>query len=272
MASNGIEVDDYSFAAFQVILTFGDTELSTATAFFYRQLSTLHLVTNWHVVAGRNSETGSLLDKKNAGTPNHITVRLPGSGPGRYADMKVSLYQDDRQLQPAWMVHPKFGRHIDVAVLRVGMPTSGRVFPINQLHNTPEMNERISEDAYVLGFPMGLTGGVQLPIWKRASIATEPQVNWNGLPALLVDTATRKGMSGAPVIVRANSGSYRTADGGASIDIMGPGLAAPTKFLGVYSGRDSGDELQAQLGIVWKARVIDEIIAGQRLGLVNDYE
>jgi hypothetical protein len=33
-------------------------------------------------------------------------------------------------------------------------------------------------------------------------------------------------------------------------------------FIGVYSGRIGKDESKAQLGIVWKARVIDEIISG----------
>ena len=37
-------------------------------------------------------------------------------------------------------------------------------------------------------------------------------------------------------------------------------------FLGVYSGRIGNDELQAQLGIVWKKKVIEEIITGQTRG------
>ena len=31
-------------------------------------------------------------------------------------------------------------------------------------------------------------------------------------------------------------------------------------FLGVYSGRIGADDLKAQLGVVWKAHVVEEIV------------
>ena len=37
-------------------------------------------------------------------------------------------------------------------------------------------------------------------------------------------------------------------------------------FLGVYSGRLGDDALGAQLGLVWKASVIDEIVRGGTRG------
>jgi hypothetical protein len=37
-------------------------------------------------------------------------------------------------------------------------------------------------------------------------------------------------------------------------------------FMGIYSGQIGKDELKAQLGIVWKARVIEEIIDAKALG------
>jgi hypothetical protein len=36
-------------------------------------------------------------------------------------------------------------------------------------------------------------------------------------------------------------------------------------FLGVYSGRLGEDEFKAQLGIVWKKEVIEEIITGKNV-------
>lgn len=44
---------------------------------------------------------------------------------------------------------------------------------------------------YVLGYPKGLHGGDDFPVWKRASIASEPDLDIDGLPKVLVDTATR---------------------------------------------------------------------------------
>lgn len=43
------------------------------------------------------------------------------------------------------------------------------------------------------------------------------------------------------------------------------GRQAP-KFLGLYSGRLDDDQLGVQLGIVWKARLVDEIVDGATRG------
>jgi len=71
----------------------------------------------------------------------------------------------------------------------------------------------IGMDAFILGFPKGIAHQQLLPIWKRGSIATEPEIpREDDLPVFLVDTATREGMSGAPVLLRSFSG-YGRADG-----------------------------------------------------------
>jgi len=62
---------------------------------------------------------------------------------------------------------------------------------------------RVGHELFVLGFPEGISAS-DLPIWKRATIASEPNATVDGLPILLVDTATRRGMSGGPAIARAN--------------------------------------------------------------------
>jgi hypothetical protein len=38
------------------------------------------------------------------------------------------------------------------------------------------------------------------------------------------------------------------------------------RFIGIYSGRIGSDVFQAQLGIVWKPSVIDEIMEGKIIG------
>lgn len=65
---------------------------------------------------------------------------------------------------------------------------------------------RVATDVFVLGYPKGISGGGEFPIWKRASIATEPDIQLGTLPKMLVDTATREGMLGAPVIAVARRG------------------------------------------------------------------
>jgi len=113
-----------------------------------------------------------------------------------------------------------------------------------------------------MGFPHGLSGVDGLAIWKRGSVATLPDRDIDGLPKLLIDTATRKGMSGSPVIVR-RSGLIRRRGEKSDAPIVSSDIIGTAEgFLGIYSGRIGDDELGVQLGLVWRAEVIDEIIRG----------
>ncbi len=78
----------------------------------------------------------------------------------------------------------------------------------------------------------------------------------NSEPYFYIDTATREGMSGAPVIVHA-IGIYQTKQGGTRA------IGTPVSHLvGVYSARvpPTDQDVLAQLGKVWHRSVIDEII------------
>jgi hypothetical protein len=103
----------------------------------------------------------------------------------------------------------------------------------------------------------------RLPIWKRASIGTEPLIDLDGVPKVMIDTATREGMSGSLVLARHDlSGPYTKKDG-TTVQSFRTRL---DQVLGVYSGRIGEKDIKAQLGIVWKARVINEIIEGKKPG------
>ncbi len=61
-------------------------------------------------------------------------------------------------------------------------------------------------------------------------------------------------MSGSPVVVRRNS-VWQTPK---------PSFGTRQCFIGVYSGRMLGDtEFEAQLGLIWKKHLIEEIIDGK---------
>ena len=114
----------------------------------------------------------------------------------------------------------------------------------------------IGMDVFVLGYPFG-TGKTGLPIWKRGSIASEPDLVPHVESYLLVDTASRPGMSGSPVILR----TYFMHVTQRNVITVTSGPA--NKFIGVYSGRlHTQDSLEAQIGMVWAGTYIDEIIDG----------
>jgi hypothetical protein len=76
---------------------------------------------------------------------------------------------------------------------------------------------------------------------------------------MLVDTASRPGMSGAPVIRR--SWAYHLLENGATSADSTP----QSKFIGIYSGRlYTSDRTDAQLGMVWPVDDIPEVIWGKK--------
>lgn len=81
-------------------------------------------------------------------------------------------------------------------------------------------------------------------MWVQGTIATEPELDFDGLPRFLIDSRTRQGQSGSPVLAYYSGGAVPMADG--STAIMGGPME---QFLGVYSGRIND---QSDLGYVWK--------------------
>ena len=243
-------------------MAFGETELAIGTAFFYRHLESTHLVTNWHNVTGRNPKSKQPLSS-HGGVPNRMIVGIPthttkDERPCILWQWKtLRLYEDEKMERPAWCEHPTFHESVDVVTIPLGGLEETAVMAANDSQLGLD-NIRLypSLDVFVLGFPRGMSGGAHFPIWKRASIATEPDVDIDGLPKIFIDTATREGMSGSPVY--AQEVGYWMPEGKTS-----PGDAVIGKgrrFIGIYSGRVGDDSFQAQLGIVWKASVIEEII------------
>ncbi len=235
---------------------FDSTGLIFGTSFLFEKNDDLFLVSNWHTFSGRDPNTNKPLSAT-GGIPNKVKCRL-------ILDNKLLKWEDhvfnlvDSGNKSLWFQHPRNGNNVDVAVLPIELSKQFKRLAINQYKFT-DMRIEVSQDVFILGFPLGISGRRELPIWKRGSIASEPGGNY---PRILVDTATREGMSGAPVIMKyrgtyiSNPGNAMSAD-----DWFGEGEL----FLGVYSGRLGKDEFKAQLGIVWKKEVIEEIINGKVL-------
>jgi hypothetical protein len=114
-------------------------------------------------------------------------------------------------------------------------------------------------DVFVLGYPFGAEPP-GFPVWKRGSIASEPDLVRLSSDYLLVDSASRPGMSGAPVIRR--SWGTHLLNG----DITFTDGRAATKLVGIYSGRLHTKAFEdAQIAMVWHPSFIDEIIVAGKL-------
>jgi hypothetical protein len=249
-------IDQYSVAARPIQMFFQQTYLSLGTAFVWKHGSDHYLVTNWHNVSGKDPRTGQHLSKTLA-EPDQVKAwwNVKGNLGAKISTM-VPLRSADGE--PLWWIHPKYGRKVDVIALPVSPPPNTDMHPINEM---PSLNLRleVGQDIFILGYPFGV-GSLGLPIWKRGSIASEPEVLDVNDPHILVDTASRPGMSGSPVI-RKSWNTHQLDDGNVSI-----GTGSAYRFVGVYSGRlATTDQYDAQLGMVWPTQLLDEIIAGGKV-------
>lgn len=249
--------DWYSMAAVPIEMHFNEQPLSIGTAFFWQHESLIYLVTAWHCLSGKHYQTKTHLSKS-AAEPNRIKVfwNLDAQPVGQKGAGFIPIRGDDDE--PLWLVDPEKGSDIDVAVLPVVPPPSVQTYPINRL---PEeyVGLAVGHDVFIIGFPLGIEG-VMLPIWKRGSLASEWQIPNQVQPYYLVDTASRPGMSGSPVIQRAYN--YEPD----FTKFRDYGNNGKSSFLGVYSGRlpREGDKDDLQLGVMWSSLYIDRIIKGQR--------
>lgn len=226
--------------------------LSRATGFICRTKRGPVLITNWHVVTGRNAQTEECL-RRDAAIPDRLRIYHNAEHPDGWMcwESRDELLID-QDGNPRWIEHPLLGRKADMVAVPL-MPSAGLIiFDYDPSKPGPNMDLHPTQRISVVGFPFGQTSMGYLPIWVTGFIASEPELDWQGdRPAFLIDCRTRKGLSGAPVLALAE-GSV-THQGRMLID---PGLR--TRFLGVYSGRISKE---SDIGIVWRAEALAQLIA-----------
>lgn len=245
------------------------------TGFFYQKGGIVYLITNRHVITKRDMDN-NLLPGTKGDVPEYLEY-IPGaminnggsvsaSKPNHY---KVTCPLYDESGHPRWLIHPT--HKVDVVAIPAHTQqapnadgTFANLLCINSLPMSEDMKVSVADDVFVVGYPNGKTAGIgsSLAVWKRATIASEPEKSYypDGRQTCLIDTTTRSGMSGSPVFCRHNN-SYFSTNGACIMDGQ-----PHNKFLGVYSSRIDGDQgPDSFLGLIWKAPLIEEIINGNKL-------
>lgn len=262
-------MDSYSLSVAPLELFSRDgTSIGAATGFFFSTKSDLYLITNWHVVTGADPTTS----ESPASCPEQIQIyikRFENSAapiPGLRAisnhPFQLPLYIND---QPVWFEHSN-RQNIDVVALKISRDSfdDWANIPVNEIEQSPALAISAGMDCFVIGYPEGMGGPGKSPIWKRASAASEPAYDWRDQPRFLIDTATRSGMSGSPVIARHSGILIEDPAKGLQPNDM---IGTVTKFVGIYSGRIGDDPLGLQLGVVWRADVLNNILSLQTRGM-----
>ena len=117
-----ISFNPLSQTAYFVRSRFNDLELSTATCFFVIRDDKHFLITNWHVVSGRNSETGQCLSDTCA-IPNNLLVKIhKNQDIIELEDFQIPLYTELDQKK--WLEHPIHGSKVDVVAIEIDIPVT----------------------------------------------------------------------------------------------------------------------------------------------------
>lgn len=224
--------------------------MATATAFVGMFDQKLALITNRHVVTGRHQETNQVLHPTGA-VPDTFTVFHNAEG-AQLEWAPTTLPLIDEQGASLWQEHPALGSAVDVVALPLPDLEGVAVYPFLPQHPGTELSHSIGGFLSIVGFPFGRIGGGPAT-WIKGALASEPSMDYNGLPAFLVDSRTRVGQSGSPVLLYQHSGAASFPDHTLRE------LAHPVEFfLGIYSGRIHAE---SDLGIVWRRQVVADLLA-----------
>lgn len=232
-------------------MQFDGQGLSTGTGFVVNTPSKgPHLITNRHNVTGRHQETCNPLSKT-GGIPNHLVILHNRKGHlGQWIPRLEPLLTQDG---PRWTEYPSLGSKADFVALKLSQLDDVELYPYDMSNPGPRILVGPADTVSVIGFPFGVTAGGAFGVWATGFLASEPMVNFGNLPIRLIDCRSRQGQSGSPVIAYRAGGAVAMEDGGSAM-FDGP----VEKFIGVYSGRINAE---SDLGIVWKASAIPELIA-----------
>lgn len=271
-------------------MRFQKTQLSIGSGVIYKHGSKFFIVTAWHNLAGRHTETLKPLSKKLA-IPDNVVVTLavnmPSYGMVTRHSITIPLIDDEKSL---FYIHPNNWPRVDVAVipfdphetflsevyLSTGEHREMPFCPIMELHpdGTSEIcpiqnylvpssdviakwfdSVDVTEELFIPGYPHNVKDFYVQPVWKRATIASSVQQGWNKESKFLIDSASKSGMSGSPVLFYNPNGRVQIRGSTYQFNQEVAILA------GIYVGRlGVKGEDDPQIGTVWKKSVIDEII------------
>lgn len=244
-------LDPFSTNSLFVIMKNGKDTIGNATAFTLQVKNSIYLITNNHVVGGEFYEKDFKKRKKRAPRasefPDTLLVRFYSKDLWSYVYISlpinksnyIKFYMDENQ--------PSLHNILDIVAIKLPNISSNEIIlrpylisDFNESLNTPPGSE-----LFVVGFPLNYGYNILYPIWKRGTVASETSFD-----TFLIDATTRFGMSGSPVVYRANS--YTTNNNGYSAG------SVYTFIEGIYFEQDTSTEI----GVVAKINFVFNKLSG----------
>ena len=223
------------------------TPILTGTAFVMQAPRCPVLLTNRHNVTGRRQDTGQPLSQSGVVPDSIVIIHNHKDHLGEWVQRTEPLYEGKI---PRWKEHPTLGKKADFIALPLTHLDDVELYPYDVTGTQILVGP--ADIVSVIGFPFGLQAGGSLAVWATGFVASEPDINYLGLPVFLIDCRSRPGQSGSAVIAYRHGGAIPMEDGGTEI------IPSPVwRLLGIYSGRINE---QSDLGIVWKAIAVKELV------------
>jgi len=245
------KIDQGSVTSLRLTVMSGEKEIATATGFVMEKNNKHYLITNRHVVLLCNQDQ----DPNNVGgwiCATHLAILQNKEGRlGQWIRVIEDLYSGPGH-DKRWLEHPTLHGAVDIVALPLTHIEDVQFYPVDPGMMNEDMSVLPGDPVAIVGFPLGLVQSGGLPIWKTGTVASDPDMDYEGKRMFAVDTTSRPGMSGSPVYA-VRSGTYRSKAG----TLMVPLAAGSSvkRMLGVYSEQI----LVAEIGGVWKAEVLKEL-------------
>lgn len=240
-------VSDINFITTKIRMLTAGKETGSASGFFFRHKGAKYLATNRHVV----------VDEDDGFTPDTLvlTLHLGKEDLTKNCEVQVTLYEAG---MPLWKQHPSYAKNCcDVVLLPLNSTTlkgpnyglfnsASITFIGSEIINKSPVNP--FGNVVVVGYPLGFHDEVHnLPVYRKASIASAYGVGFGGLPYFLIDANLHPGTSGSPV-VNSHHTLFKEAGGEEGY-----------KLFGVHSAEHVIDGDPLGLNVVWYAEGLEEI-------------
>lgn len=238
------------------------------------------LVTARHCITGRDNDTGNFMSPKHLFGPDHIAIKAPradmtseqfsvGAAEESYTTLVMPLY--DEAGVPLWYEHEDPA--VDIVAIALPEPRVDAETPWF-FHAYPKYSwgdqnmmdparpvVQAGDAVSVVGYPLGLTAHVALPIWTHATIASDMAIGMGASKTFMIDASTTTGNSGSAVVYYRQSGTawMRQAFRRPYQQIIDTPVML---LLGIYSARlrSTYSEKETTIGRVWSQEILEEII------------
>ena len=191
-------IDPLLLSAVKVLTFRANEPLTNASGFFFARDERLFLVTSLHVLWDAPSEHYPDIVR--------IELHIDRDDVAQSIDFSIPLYRDGKSI---WRQGTDTAGEIDVAAIeleRSALPDDlvYQAFTVDNLLGTDDVE--VGTSLLIVGFPLGFHDALHhLPVARHAIVASCFDLRFQGEGYFLTDARTHRGMSGAPVVMRAES-------------------------------------------------------------------